>query len=84
MFAPAVGYDTGCCRLGYLRRGLLRPHTGPAAAGRRGDRRVGYAEAEIATIYPQPFDIPDASHRDGARDQDAYLILAHGRAVSRS
>jgi 5-formyltetrahydrofolate cyclo-ligase len=54
--APVVGYDAGCYRLGYgggfFDRTLAQLPPTTIAIG------VGYAEAEIATIYPQPFDIP--------------------------
>lgn len=54
--APVVGYDAGCYRLGYgggfFDRTLARLPPTTIAIG------VGYAEAEITTIYPQPFDIP--------------------------
>jgi 5,10-methenyltetrahydrofolate synthetase len=54
--APLVGFDAGCYRLGYgggfFDRTLARLPASTIAIG------VGYAEAEIATIYPQPFDIP--------------------------
>jgi 5-formyltetrahydrofolate cyclo-ligase len=54
--APVVGYDAGCYRLGYgggfFDRTLAQLPASTVAIG------VGYAEAEIATIYPQPFDIP--------------------------
>jgi 5-formyltetrahydrofolate cyclo-ligase len=54
--APVVGFDAGCYRLGYgggfFDRTLARLPASTIAVG------VGYAEAEIATIYPQPFDIP--------------------------
>jgi 5-formyltetrahydrofolate cyclo-ligase len=54
--APVVGYDAGCYRLGYgggfFDRTLAQLPPTTMAIG------VGYAEAEIATIYPQPFDIP--------------------------
>jgi 5,10-methenyltetrahydrofolate synthetase len=54
--APLVGFDAQCYRLGYgggyFDRTLARLPPSAMAIG------VGYAEAEIATIYPQPFDIP--------------------------
>lgn len=54
--APVVGYDAGCYRLGYgggfFDRTLAQLPPSTMAIG------VGYADAEIATIYPQPFDIP--------------------------
>ncbi len=54
--APLVGYDRGCYRLGYgggffdRTLGHLLPQ--PMAVG------VGYAALAIATIFPQPVDIP--------------------------
>jgi len=56
VLAPVVGFDTACYRLGYgggyfdRTLGSLDPR--PFAIG------VGFAAQEIATIYPQPFDIP--------------------------
>lgn len=54
--APLVGHDAGCYRLGYgggfFDRTLAQLPASTIAIG------VGYAEAELATIYPQPFDIP--------------------------
>ena len=54
--APLVGHDAQCYRLGYgggyFDRTLARLAPSAIAIG------VGYAEAAIATIYPQPFDIP--------------------------
>jgi 5-formyltetrahydrofolate cyclo-ligase family len=54
--APLVGYDARCYRLGYgggyFDRTLAQLPASTIAIG------VGYAETEIATIYPQPFDIP--------------------------
>lgn len=56
-FAPVVGYDPGCYRLGYgggfFDRTLaaLLPHK-PRLFG------VGYSIQAIRTIHPQPYDIP--------------------------
>ncbi|HEX5957382.1 MAG TPA: 5-formyltetrahydrofolate cyclo-ligase [Hyphomicrobiaceae bacterium] len=54
--APIVGFDSQCYRLGYgggfFDRTLAQLPPTTLAIG------VGYADAEIATIYPQPFDIP--------------------------
>jgi 5-formyltetrahydrofolate cyclo-ligase len=56
VLAPVVGFDRGCYRLGYgggyfdRTLGSLDPR--PSAIG------IGFAAQEIATIYPQPFDIP--------------------------
>ena len=59
VLAPVVGFDPACFRLGYgggyFDRTLaaLDPH--PLAIG------VGLAGSRIATIYPQPHDIPMAA-----------------------
>ena len=54
--APVVGFDAACYRLGYgggfFDRTLAQLPPSTVAIG------VGYAGAEIPTIYPQPFDIP--------------------------
>lgn len=54
--APIVGFDSRCFRLGYgggfYDRTLAAMKTRPRTIG------VGYAQAEIATIYPMPHDIP--------------------------
>jgi 5-formyltetrahydrofolate cyclo-ligase len=56
VLAPLVGFDRACYRLGYgggyfdRTLGALNPR--PLAIG------VGFAIQEIATIYPQDFDIP--------------------------
>jgi len=56
VLAPLVGFDRGCFRLGYgggyFDRTLASLDPRPLAIG------VGFAAQEIATIYPQPFDIP--------------------------
>jgi 5-formyltetrahydrofolate cyclo-ligase len=56
VLAPLVGFDRACYRLGYgggyFDRTLEALSPRPLAIG------VGYAPQEIATIYPQPFDIP--------------------------
>ncbi len=56
VIAPVVGFDDGCYRLGYgggfFDRTLA---TLPAATIAIG---VGYAQARMPTIHPQPFDIP--------------------------
>lgn len=55
-FAPVVGFDRNCYRLGYgggfFDRTLASLSPMPFVIG------VGYAQAEIPTIHPQPFDIP--------------------------
>jgi 5-formyltetrahydrofolate cyclo-ligase len=56
VLAPVVGFDRACYRLGYgggyfdRTLGSLDPR--PLAIG------VGFTVQEIATIHPQPFDIP--------------------------
>ena len=56
VLAPLVGFDRDCYRLGYgggyFDRTLAAQSPRPLAIG------VGFAAQEIATIYPQPFDIP--------------------------
>lgn len=56
MIAPLVGFDPACYRLGYgggfFDRTLAALRTRPMAIG------VGYSIAALATIYPQPHDIP--------------------------
>jgi 5-formyltetrahydrofolate cyclo-ligase len=56
VLAPLVGFDAACYRLGYgggyFDRTLAALQPRPLAVG------VGFAAQEIATIYPQPFDIP--------------------------
>lgn len=56
VIAPVVGFDPACFRLGYgggfFDRTLASFAKRPRAFG------VGYAQAAISTIYPQPHDIP--------------------------
>ena len=56
VLAPLVGFDPACYRLGYgggyFDRTLASLSPRPLAIG------VGFAEQQIVTIYPQPFDIP--------------------------
>jgi len=56
VLAPLVGFDRECYRLGYgggyFDRTLAALAPRPLAIG------VGFAVQAIATIYPQPFDIP--------------------------
>jgi 5-formyltetrahydrofolate cyclo-ligase len=56
VIAPVVGFDHQGYRLGYggglLNRTLARLDPKPLTIG------VGYADAELRTIYPQPRDIP--------------------------
>jgi 5-formyltetrahydrofolate cyclo-ligase len=56
VLAPFVGFDRECYRLGYgggyFDRTLAALSPRPLAIG------VGFTAQEIATIYPQPFDIP--------------------------
>jgi 5-formyltetrahydrofolate cyclo-ligase len=56
IIAPVVGFDSECYRLGYGGGYFDR-----TLATLRGSRRVigvGYSSAQIATIHPQPHDIP--------------------------
>jgi 5-formyltetrahydrofolate cyclo-ligase len=56
VIAPMVGFDLACYRLGYgggfFDRTLAAQPTCPRVFG------VGYKQAAIPTIYPQPHDIP--------------------------
>ena len=56
VIAPLVGFDPNCYRLGYgggfFDRTLAAVQTMPRVFG------VGYSQAALATIYPQPRDIP--------------------------
>lgn len=56
VIVPVVGFDRACHRLGYgdgaLDRSLAALSRKPRLIG------VGYAQAAIPTIYPQPHDIP--------------------------
>lgn len=56
VIAPIVGFDAACYRLGYgggfFDRTLAALPASTIAIG------VGYAQAAIPTIHPQPFDIP--------------------------
>jgi 5-formyltetrahydrofolate cyclo-ligase len=58
VLAPVVGFDRNCYRLGYgggyFDRTLAALDPRPLAIG------VGFAMQEIATIHPQPFDVPMA------------------------
>ena len=54
--APVVGYDPSCYRLGY--GGGFFDRTLAKLAGRATGIGVGYAVQRIATIRPQPYDIP--------------------------
>jgi 5-formyltetrahydrofolate cyclo-ligase len=56
VIAPVVGFDPQCYRLGY--GGGFYDRT-LASLGRRPQiMGVGYSSARIATIYPQPHDVP--------------------------
>ena len=56
VIAPGVGFDRDRYRLGYgggfFDRTLAAMNRKPLVIG------VGYAEARLETIYPQPHDIP--------------------------
>jgi 5,10-methenyltetrahydrofolate synthetase len=57
--APVVGFDGGCFRLGY--GGGFFDRTLAALAVQPRGIGVGYAFQRIATIHPQPHDIPMAA-----------------------
>jgi 5-formyltetrahydrofolate cyclo-ligase len=56
VLAPVVGFDPACYRLGYgggfFDRTLVRMIGRPLLIG------LGYAQASIGTIFPQPHDVP--------------------------
>jgi len=56
VLAPLVGFDRACYRLGYgggyFDRTLAALSPRPLAVG------VGFAAQQLATIHPQPFDVP--------------------------
>ena len=56
VLAPLVGYDAACYRLGY--GGGYFDRTLAALSPRALAIGVGFAAQEIATIHPQPFDVP--------------------------
>lgn len=56
VIAPVVGFDAACYRLGY--GGGFFDRTLAAAVKRPRVFGVGYKQAAIPTIYPQPHDIP--------------------------
>jgi 5,10-methenyltetrahydrofolate synthetase len=56
VIAPVVGYDPACYRLGY--GGGFFDRTLAALSGRAVAIGVGYDLQRIATIRPQPYDIP--------------------------
>jgi 5-formyltetrahydrofolate cyclo-ligase len=56
VIAPVVGYDPVCFRLGY--GGGFFDRTLAVMSKRPRFFGVGYAQAALATIYPQPHDIP--------------------------
>jgi 5-formyltetrahydrofolate cyclo-ligase len=56
VIAPVVGYDPACYRLGY--GGGFFDRTLAAMSRRPRFYGVGYSQAALATIYPQPHDIP--------------------------
>ncbi|MCW5771063.1 MAG: 5-formyltetrahydrofolate cyclo-ligase [Rhodospirillaceae bacterium] len=77
VIAPAVGFDRGCYRLGngggYYDRTLALPSAKPMRA-----IGVAYANAEIATVFPQPHDIRlDAIVTEG----ETILCAAAGGAA---
>jgi 5-formyltetrahydrofolate cyclo-ligase len=56
VLAPLVGFDAACYRLGY--GGGYFDRTLAALRPRAVAIGVGFAAQEIATIHPQPFDVP--------------------------
>ncbi|WP_421579287.1 5-formyltetrahydrofolate cyclo-ligase [Shinella sp. M31] len=56
VIAPVVGFDASCYRLGY--GGGFFDRTLAAMAGKPRVIGIGYSGSRIATIYPQPHDIP--------------------------
>jgi 5,10-methenyltetrahydrofolate synthetase len=54
--APVVGFDAACYRLGY--GGGFFDRTLAAMAEKPRVIGIGYSGSRIATIYPQPHDIP--------------------------
>ena len=56
VIAPVVGFDPACYRLGY--GGGFFDRTLAAMSNKSRVFGVGYCQAAIATIYPQPHDIP--------------------------
>lgn len=56
VIAPVVGFDPSCFRLGY--GGGFFDRTLASLARRLRVLGVGYSQAAIPTIYPQPHDIP--------------------------
>lgn len=56
VIAPVVGFDPGCYRLGY--GGGFYDRTLAALPGKPRIFGVGYMQAAIPTIHPQPHDIP--------------------------
>ena len=72
VFAPLVGFDAGCYRLGY--GGGFFDRTLAGLRGRVQAVGIGYASSRLATIFPQWHDVPmdllvteeGVSHRAGA------------------
>ena len=56
LLVPLVGFDSGCYRLGYgggyYDRTLAAARKKPVTIG------IGFELARLATIYPQPYDVP--------------------------
>ena len=56
VISPVVGYDPACYRLGY--GGGFFDRTLAALPARPRVIGIGYSSARLATIHPQPHDIP--------------------------
>jgi 5,10-methenyltetrahydrofolate synthetase len=54
--APLVGYDAGCCRLGY--GGGFFDRTLASLTPRALAIGIGYPQLALPTIFPQSFDVP--------------------------
>jgi 5-formyltetrahydrofolate cyclo-ligase len=81
---PLVGFDRSGYRLGY--GGGYYDRTLAALAPRPPCIGLGFADAELSTIYPQPHDIPldlivtNASVHPGPERSDANLLKPRGQS----
>jgi len=76
--APVVAFDCACYRLGY--GGGYFDRTLGVISGEPRVLGVGYAQAAIDTIYPQPHDIP----MDAIVTESGVLRAQNGRMVVES